>query len=103
VIDGEALAEVEAARRLLETRRADLPRLTEVVSRHAITPEDAFRMEPGFRNLDYARPDQLLARDRAGEIRAPQEGVVVLPLYQKDGNDGFFWGRVVDADRVLAK
>jgi succinylglutamate desuccinylase len=74
----------------------------EVVSRHAIAPEDAFTMEPGFRNLDHARASQLLARDRNGEIRAPSDGLVMLPLYQGQGDDGFFWGRAVSAARMRA-
>lgn len=85
------------AHELLSNKRADLPRLMQVISRHAIKPEDAFEMMPGFRNLDYARTEQLLARDRAGEIRAKSDGLVILPLYQGQGDDGFFWGREVDA------
>ena len=50
-------------------------------------------MEPGFANLAPARAGQLLARDRGGEIRAPHDGVVILPLYQALGSDGYFWGR----------
>lgn len=90
-----SLPEVEGARALLERRRGDLPRVMEVVSRHAITPDDRFEMAPGFKNLDFARAAQLLARDRRGEIRAPADGLVILPLYQGQGSDGFFWGRPV--------
>lgn len=97
-----AVAKTREARALLEARRGDLPRVMEVVSRHAITPEDAFVMEPGFRNLDHARAEQLLARDRKGEIRAPKDGLVMLPLYQGQGNDGFFWGRAVSETRMRA-
>jgi succinylglutamate desuccinylase len=89
----ERLDEVPRARRFLDARRAGLPPVMEVVERHAITDADGFVMEPGFRNLDRARCEQLLARDVRGEIRAPRDGVVILPLYQKSGNDGFFWGR----------
>ena len=67
----------------------------EVVSRFAITPEQGFTMVPGFRNVDYARASQLLARDNNGEIRAESDGVIILPLYQGQGSDGFFWGRAV--------
>ena len=91
---------VEKAYALLETRRGDLPRAMEVISRHAIKPEDSFTMEPGFRNLDFARAAQLLAHDRAGEIRAASDGMVILPLYQGQGDDGFFWGRAVDAAQL---
>ena len=97
-----SIEETKAAHSLLEERRGTLPRVMEVVSRHAIAPEDTFTMEPGFKNLDHARASQLLARDRNGEIRAPHDGLVMLPLYQKQGDDGFFWGRAVSSARLRA-
>ena len=97
-----AVSETRAAHALLDSRRGNLPRFMEVVRRHAIAPEDAFTMEPGFKNLDHARAEQLLARDRNGEIRAPSDGLVMLPLYQPQGDDGFFWGRAVSATRLRA-
>lgn len=87
---------------LLESRRGHLPRVMEVVERHAIRAEDEFTMAPGFANLDRARSGQLLAKDRRGEIRAPREGMVILPLYQGQGEDGFFWGREVGDLRLRA-
>jgi succinylglutamate desuccinylase len=96
------LPEVEQGVRLLEQRRGGLPRVLEVMSRRAITPEDAFKMAPGFRNLDHAQAGRLLAHDRNGEIRAPSDGMVILPLYQGLGSDGFFWGRVVSEARLNA-
>ena len=97
-----AVKDTRAAYELLELRRGSLPRVMEVVSRHAIVDEDAFIMEPGFKNLDHARATQLLARDRNGEIRAPRDGLVLLPLYQKQGSEGFFWGRAVSRARLRA-
>ncbi len=78
---------------LLNALRGDLPRAVQVVSRHAITPVDEFVMEQGFRNVERVVKGQLLARSRTGDVRAVEDGVVVLPLYQKLGADGFFWGR----------
>jgi succinylglutamate desuccinylase len=100
VIAHGALPELGDARALLERRRGDLPHAMEVVRRHAISPEDAFKMEPGFRNLDFAKGAQLLARDARGEIRAPRDGFVILPLYQGLGDDGFFWGRALTPARI---
>lgn len=90
-----SLNEVRRATALLEERRSNLPRAIEVVSRHAISEEDAFCMEPGFRNLDHAEQGRLLARDKRGEIRAKVTGMVIMPLYQGLGNDGYFWGKEV--------
>jgi succinylglutamate desuccinylase len=100
VIAAGALPEVRRSSELLRLRRGDLPPFLEVVSRHAISEEDAFRMEPGFNNLNAAAEGQLLAHDVHGEIRAPKDGVVILPLYQGLGNDGFFWGRAVSSARM---
>ena len=83
----------DAARAYLARVCGALPSMIEVVQRHAIRPEHAFRMEPGFANIHRTAAGTLLARDRTGEIRAPFDGLVLLPLYQPDGTDGFFYGR----------
>jgi succinylglutamate desuccinylase len=85
-----------AARELLARARGDLPTMIEVVSRRAVTPEDGFRMEPGFANIQRTTGGTLLARDVRSEIRAPFDGLVLLPLYQAQGSDGFFYGRAVE-------
>ncbi|MFO0603649.1 MAG: succinylglutamate desuccinylase/aspartoacylase family protein [Polyangiales bacterium] len=102
VLARNAVPELARSRALLDARRGRVPRVMEVLRRHAITPEDAFVMEPGFRNLHPVGAGQLLASDRRGKIRAPADGVVMLPLYQAQGADGFFWGRAVDGARIAA-
>jgi len=82
-----------AARELLSRARGDLPHLIEVVARHEVLPEHGFRMEPGFANIQRTGAGTLLARDGGGEIRAPFDGLVLLPLYQPQGADGFFYAR----------
>jgi predicted deacylase len=70
-------------------------RIVEVRHREAIRPEDDFEMNPGFNNFDRITEGQTLARNRAGEIRAVESGMILMPLYQKLGEDGFFIGRSV--------
>lgn len=94
-VDGAHSAIVADARALLEAARDDLPRAIEIVSRHALTSGDGFRMEPGFANIQAVRAGTLLAHDRSGEIRAREDSIVVMPLYQGQGDDGFFLGRAV--------
>ena len=70
-------------------------RVIEVRHRHAIAPEHKFQMEPGFRNFQPVRRGQVLATDRTGKITARETGLILLPLYQTLGDDGFFLGREV--------
>jgi succinylglutamate desuccinylase len=82
-------------RRVLEEARGGIPGVIEVRRRHAITPEDQFRMEPGFENFQPVVKGELLARDQHGLVLAPEGGRILLPLYQGKGNDGFFIAREV--------
>jgi predicted deacylase len=70
-------------------------RIVEVRQRHAIAPSDEFIMEPGLKNFQPVERGQIVARDRRGQITASETGMVLLPLYQKLGDDGFFLGRKV--------
>jgi succinylglutamate desuccinylase len=90
----EDLAKLDHCWSLLE-RAGGGRRVVEVRHRHAIVPEDGFQMEPGFRNFQPVRRGQVLARDRTDEITACETGLILLPLYQTLGDDGFFLGREV--------
>jgi len=83
-------SEVRHARARLRLAGRGLPAALEIRARHHFEPEDQFRMHPGFRSFDRVRKDQLLACDRNGEIRAPRSGLLLMPLYQQQGEDGFF-------------
>ena len=67
-----------------------------MVGRHAITAADEFVMTPGFRNIDRVAQGTVLAQSAKGPVVAVEDGVVVLPLYQSLGNDGFFWARIAE-------
>ncbi|MGH7540731.1 MAG: hypothetical protein ACRELC_07015, partial [Gemmatimonadota bacterium] len=72
-----------------------LPPVLEVSYRHAIAPEDEFRMRPGYRNFQPVRRGDTLGFDRHGPVSAPESGRIFLPLYQTKGDDGFFLVRPV--------
>lgn len=91
----EVLPDADPGRAHLLRERAELPHRIEVAVRHGVRPGDGFRMVPGFANLQPVGAGTLLAHDAAGELRAPFDGVVLLPLYQPDGDDGFFFGRAL--------
>jgi succinylglutamate desuccinylase len=71
------------------------PMIFEVRYRHAIGPDDDFSMDAGFNNFDPIVKGQPLATDRRGRIFAGENGVLLMPLYQKLGEDGFFTGRQI--------
>jgi succinylglutamate desuccinylase len=71
------------------------PRIVEVRYRHAITEADEFRMQPGFENFQPVRRGDLLAEQKNGAVYASETGMILMPLYQKLGEDGFFLGREV--------
>jgi succinylglutamate desuccinylase len=87
-------AEVTEARRFLvaemTTEAGSVPAIVEVGYRHAITPDDWFRMDPGWTNFQPVRKRQVVAMDRNGPVAAPRAGRMLMPLYQKQGAEGFF-------------
>lgn len=76
-------------------RNSGPKKFLEVRHREAVSEVDEFEMSPGFENFDPIRRGQVLARNREGIIRAVESGVILMPLYQKQGEDGFFIGRVI--------
>ncbi len=80
--------------RLLASARG-IPHLLEIRRRHAIRPEDGFVMRPGFSSFQAVAKGQPLADDRQGPVLASESALVLLPLYQAQGEDGFFLARRV--------
>ena len=75
---------------LLREAAADLPLLTSLVYVHRITAEDAFEMNPGYQNFHAVRAGEAVGNDRHGEVIVPADGYLLMPLYQRQGNEGFF-------------
>ncbi|PCE66686.1 succinylglutamate desuccinylase/aspartoacylase family protein [Sediminicola luteus] len=62
----------------------------EIVYRHAIEAGQSFVMLPGFTNFEPISKGKVLAQTDTGSCRAPRSGKIFMPLYQNQGNDGFF-------------
>jgi predicted deacylase len=86
----DRLPEASSGRKLLRRGMAGLPHLMEMRYRHPVEPADHFRMNPGWRNFQPVQAGQPVARDARGEVRAEQGGRMLMPLYQEQGEDGFF-------------
>lgn len=76
------------------------PRAVEILHRHAITPGDGFEMKPGYVSFQPVAEGEVVATDRGGEIRAPFAGRMMMPLYQGQGEDGFFLARELGPTRL---
>lgn len=62
----------------------------EIFYRHEIQQEEEFIMRPGFVNFQTVRKNAYLAESNNEGIYAPHESRVLMPLYQTQGEDGFF-------------
>lgn len=80
----------------LVTAAGNVPRMMEVVHRHAIAPGDEYRMKPGYTNFDPVREGEVVAEDRHGPVTCPRDGLMLMPLYQAKGNDGYFLARPIN-------
>jgi len=90
VLDEEHAPEVGAARELLERESRGLPEAVEMRYRHPVEPEDRFAMAPEWENFQRVQRGETLAEDRDGPVRSPEKGLMLMPLYQTQGEDGFF-------------
>ncbi len=75
---------------VLKDYSTGLPKVARLLYKHRLTPGDGFIMRPGFQNFHQIRQGDVLARDHKGEIRARANGMILMPHYQKQGEDGFF-------------
>lgn len=73
-----------------------VPHLFEIRHRHAIVPEERFTMVAGYVSFQPVTQGEVLGQDVHGAIRAREDAMVLLPLYQGQGEDGFFLGRRVE-------
>lgn len=82
--------------KLLQDYARYLPKVAELIRTHRIRPEDEFQMQPGYRNFQEVKKGEVLAYDRRGPIQADMNARILMPHYQKQGDDGFFLVKAVE-------
>ncbi len=87
--------ETEGARRQLERETRGLPAAVEVRFRHAIGAGGEYRTNPGFSSFGQVREGQIVGTQDGRPVSAPMSGLLLMPLYQEQGNDGFFVTRPI--------
>jgi succinylglutamate desuccinylase len=47
-------------------------------------------MLPNYKNFQQVKKGQILAHDAQGPVKASNDGLLLMPKYQAQGDDGFF-------------
>lgn len=66
------------------------PELLQIESRYPLERATDFVMEPGYESFQPVRRGELLAKHRDVEVRSDRDGMILMPLYQPQGDEGFF-------------
>ncbi|NNF12409.1 MAG: hypothetical protein HKN72_04270 [Gemmatimonadetes bacterium] len=85
-----AVPEVVQARKRLEIDVEHLPRALEMRQKRDVHDGDGFVMVPGYANFDPVEAGEVVARDAKGDVVVEEDGRLLMPLYQEQGEDGFF-------------
>lgn len=64
--------------------------------RYGIAEDEQFVMKPGFVNFEDISKGQYLAESKKEKVFSPENGKILMPLYQKQGNDGFYIVRKIN-------
>lgn len=75
---------------LLISLSMGLPKVTRLIHHYRIKPEEIFRMNPGYQNFQQIRKGEVVASNEDGDIESPYDGMILMPKYQSQGEDGFF-------------
>lgn len=87
-------------RQILEDLGKGRPDLVNFLHRHPVVETDEFVMKDGYKNFQLISKGEHLADDKNGKILAPFGGMILMPLYQKQGEDGFFIVEKVERNKA---
>jgi len=84
--------------KLLKEFSAGLPKVSQLIMTHAIGETDKFVMRAGYKNFQTVKQGEVVADDKKGGIKIVKDGLLLMPLYQKQGDDGFFLIESIDEE-----
>lgn len=90
VVAREDAPDLEALHRRLGNASRDVPRALEMRYKRDVEDGDGFRMRPGYRNFQSVAEGEVVAVDHDGDVALSEPGRLLMPLYQEQGEDGFF-------------
>ncbi|MEO2061732.1 MAG: succinylglutamate desuccinylase/aspartoacylase family protein [Christiangramia sp.] len=62
----------------------------EIIYRHGLDEGDVFEMQDGYENFQKIKKGELLATQNGQAVKSDWDAYIFMPLYQSQGNDGFF-------------
>ncbi|SMG49426.1 succinylglutamate desuccinylase/aspartoacylase family protein [Arenibacter troitsensis] len=80
----------EAYYRQLKNSAKENASFFEIIYRHPIESGEKFQMQPGFQSFDIVNKGKVLAEHNDKVVLAKQKSSIFMPLYQSQGEDGFF-------------
>ena len=88
-LDLKGLTEFPEAVEKLEAQ-GEHQKTFEIVHRHSLENGDEFQMQPGYENFQAIKKGEFLAMHNGEKILSTWDAFIFMPLYQAQGNDGFF-------------
>ncbi len=68
----------------------NLPKVCELVDKFTVKDISKFSLVPGLKNFQMVKKGQLLGKHEDVEIVIQEDSILLMPLYQNQGEDGFF-------------
>ncbi len=81
---------ISEMKKRLQKASQNLPHHLELIYRHKLDDFHRFQMKEGYYNFMEVKKAEKLAIQNGKELSSPVEGLILMPLYQKKGSDGFF-------------
>lgn len=75
---------------ILKQYSQGLPEVSRLTYRHPIEDGDSYLMKEGYLNFQPIKKNDPLAEHNGVTITAPVTGRILMPLYQKQGAEGFY-------------
>ncbi len=89
-LDTSAVPRFAEAVKVFDDDKAKGQTTYNILYRHGIENIEKFSMEPGFQNFEKIEKGQLLAVQDGIQVKSTWDATIFMPLYQAQGNDGFF-------------
>lgn len=89
-LDKKNVIKFNSYRKRLKEKSLNLPTHYELSYIHRIENGDIFKMNPGYVNFQTIKKNEILAYENGKPVFSAYNGRMLMPLYQKQGTNGFY-------------